>query len=272
MVANTVKKIPVFDPAFTEVVADVLAQTAFPGLTNIEIDRILQQIRLQSEAGNNKRERLYVTLHNAQARQGCGNALVAFIVRAMSPARHVKDPKRWQALRDQLNAVLVLHGYRINDEGRLATGVKASTLSEAAKLAGVLRTELLRRDAHPELLRYTEEEVVGKDLFHAMSEAAKSIPARVRSLTGLTNDGAELYDDAFGTNRTQPRLFINSFRTASEISEHKGFKSLLIGIHGHYRNPRAHTTRLGAVENYVDFYDLFSLLSYIHRRLDGSRV
>ncbi|MFF0532735.1 TIGR02391 family protein [Nocardia amikacinitolerans] len=62
----------------------------------------------------------------------------------------------------------------------------------------------------------------------------------------MGRDGAELYDEAFGTNCTQPKLFINSFDTASLISEHKGFKNLLLGIHGHCRNPRAHTTRYGS--------------------------
>ena len=46
------------------------------------------------------------------------------------------------------------------------------------------------------------------------------------------------------------------------------WKNLLIGIHGHYRNPRAHRTRYGASEQLIDFYDLFGLLSYTHRRLD----
>lgn len=40
-------------------------------------------------------------------------------------------------------------------------------------------------------------------------------------------------------------------------TQHKGFKNLLLGIHGHYRNPRAHATRLGASEDIADFYDAF---------------
>lgn len=226
-------RIPIFEITMTEAIADVLAQTNHPGLTNTEIDRVLEQVRVTSEMGSNKRDRLYRTLHNAQVRQGCGNALGAFVARAMAPTRYVNDPRRFEALRDQLNAVLVLHGYFVNNDGKLAHGTKVSTLSEAAKLAGELRTELNRRDTHTVLLQYTEEEVIVKDLFHAMSEAAKSVPDRVRTLTGIGLDGADLYDETFGTNHTPPKLFINSFDTASLISEHKGFKNLLLGIHGH---------------------------------------
>jgi uncharacterized protein (TIGR02391 family) len=64
----------------------------------------------------------------------------------------------------------------------------------------------------------------------------------------------------------QPMVRINA------LSEQKGFKNLLLGIHGHYRNPRAHRTGLGSSEDRDDFFDAFSLFSYIHRRLDRASV
>lgn len=101
-------KIPVFDPQFTEAVCNVLAQTEFPGLTGSEIRTLLEMVRVRElEPAGNKRASLYVTLHNVRVRQACGNAVAAFIARAMSPARYVDSRRRWQQLRDQLNAVLV---------------------------------------------------------------------------------------------------------------------------------------------------------------------
>ncbi len=64
----------------------------------------------------------------------------------------------------------------------------------------------------------------------------------------------------------------NTFETDSEQAEHRGFKNLLTGIHGHYRNPRAHNTRLGSQEAKQDFHDAFGLFSYVHRRLDDASV
>ncbi len=59
-------------------VCDVLAQTDFPGLTGSEIDSLLRMVRVdQRETGANKRESLYVTLHNVQARQQAGNVVGA---------------------------------------------------------------------------------------------------------------------------------------------------------------------------------------------------
>lgn len=266
-----IDKIAVFDPQFTEAVCNILAQTGHPGLTGSEIRTLLQMVHVQHlEPGSNKRSSLFATLHNVQAAQHCGNVVSAFITRAMAPARYVDDHRRWQQLRDQLNAVLVLYGYRINEEGKLASGARASTLTEAAKLAGILQAELHRRDTHPELFRFCEEEVIARDLFHAMSEAAKSVPQRVRNMTGLAGDGQALYDQVFGTRQDPPLVLINNYRTDSDQSEQKGFKNLLIGIHGHYRNPRAHRTRYGTDEQMIDLYDLFGLLSYVHRRLDDA--
>lgn len=250
-------------------VCDVLAQTDSPGLTGSEIDTLLRMVRVEArEPAGNKRESLYVTLHNVQARQQARNIVGGFIARAMSPGRYATQPNRFADLRDQLNEFLVFYGYSINEAGKLVTGKKASTISEGAALAGRLQTELKRRGCHPELLRYCDEELVNRSLFHAISEASKSIPSRVRTITGLAGDGATLYDGVFGTNRERPIWSINAHTSDSEISEHRGFKNLLVGIHGHFRNPRAHTNRIMTDEELVDFYDAFSLFSYVHRRLD----
>lgn len=263
------KKIPPFPTEMVKGVCDVLAQTDSPGLTGSEIDTLLRMVRVEArEPAGNKRESLYVTLHNVQARQQAGNIVGGFIARAMSPGRYATQPNRFADLRDQLNEFLVFYGYSINEAGKLVTGKKASTISEGAALAGRLQTELKRRGCHPELLRYCDEELVNRSLFHAISEASKSIPSRVRTITGLAGDGATLYDGVFGTNRERPIWSINAHTSDSEISEHRGFKNLLVGIHGHFRNPRAHTNRIMTDEDLVDFYDAFSLFSYIHRRLD----
>jgi uncharacterized protein (TIGR02391 family) len=269
---STVKRpvsIRPFPAAMVKGVCDVLAKTEYPGLTNSEMDSLLRMVCVdRREPAGNKRESLCLTLLNVQARQGAGNVVEDFIASAMSLGRYAADPERFAKLRGELNEFLVYSGYSISESGNLVKGTKASTMSEGAALAGRLETELRRRGCHSELLRYCDEELVTRSLFHAMSEASKSIPTRVRSITGLAGDGAALYDEVFGTNRERPTWSINDYQTDSEISEHRGFKNLLVGIHGHFRNPRAHTSRILTEENPIDFYDALSLFSYVHRRLD----
>ncbi len=144
----------VFDTAMTIAVADVLAQTDYPGLTESEIVRPLPAAKLTAlEDGRNKRERLAATLNNAQVEKRNGAYLVRFVNAAMSPVRYASDPDRFRALQTQLNSVLVLYGYKIDDQGRFARARKrATTLDEAAELAGALHTELRRRGCHDALL------------------------------------------------------------------------------------------------------------------------
>jgi uncharacterized protein (TIGR02391 family) len=265
------KKIPIFDIALTKAVSEVLGQTEWPGLSNREIDQLLAQVRINERPPGNKRDSLYIALHNKQVSQGAGNALSGFIARAMHASRYVNDHPRESQLRDQLNEALVFFGYSVTAEGRLKVGATARTLSEGAALAGSLRSELLRRGTHGELLRYCSEELITKSIFHATTEAAKSIPNRLRLMTGYLSDGAILYDGIFGTGgASKPILLINEYRSESDFSEHKGFKNLLIGVHGHYRNPRAHSSRIDSKEDLDDFYDAFAFFSYAHRRLDRS--
>lgn len=267
--ANAAPPAP-FAPEFVRAICDVLAQTGPPGLTNSEIDQLLAQLHLGArDASHNKRTSLFYVLYNAQVPEQTGLPVLRFANAAMAPIRYISDPKRFEDLRSQLNEVMVFHSLSVSDKGRLThRSSAASTLTEGAKLAGRLHAELRHRGAHELLFQYCDEELVTRSLFHGLFEAAKSIPARVRTMTGLAGDGSALYDQVFGTNTVSPLLFINGYRTESDISEHRGFKHLLLGVHGHYRNPRAHSSRIDADEQLDDFYDAMTLFSYIHRRLD----
>lgn len=267
---------PAYSYSLVQAVCDVLGQTDHPGLVGTELDKLLSGLNASPRDKNvNKRTGLLESLYQAQ--QTDGQILIAFLTRAMAPQRYVKDPQRFENLRQQLNEVLIFNELEINKEGRVArASTRATTLSEAAKLTGRLHTELRHRAAHELLFTYCSEELVNQSLFHALTEASKSIPNRVRELSGQSGDGWILYNAAFGhrdgKNRTEPSLFINGYGTESEKIEHEGFRSLLVGIHGHYRNPRAHSNRINNEEDLNDFFDAMSLFSYIHKRLDGTRT
>jgi uncharacterized protein (TIGR02391 family) len=87
-------------------------------------------------------------------------------------------------------------------------------------------------------------------------------------------DGGGLFDHCFGAKRGTPVLRINAYATESDESEHRGFTNLLRGIFGTFRNPPAHIPR--ATQEWTitetDALDLFSMLSYVQRRLDGART
>lgn len=264
--------LPPFSLAFITAISNVLAQTESPGLTGSEIRAALQRTNVsEPEPGNNKRESLRITLNNVQARNKAGNVVVRFITEAMDPTLYAQPDQRarWRELQTQLNSAMAMAGLRVNEQGKVAKLPRAArSLDDVARLTSSLKEELQRRGCHAVLLAYCREELVAESLFHATSEAAKSVFERIRQLSGSTDDGAALLDYAFGAKTGDPILRINALATESDRSEHRGFKNLLLGIHGHFRNPRAHTPRLLANEDRSDFLDSFSLFSYVHRKLD----
>lgn len=65
-------------------------------------------------------------------------------------------------------------------------------------------------------------------------------------------------------------LAINPLRTESERSEQKGFATLVQGVFRKFRNPTAHEARIFWQMSKEDTEDLLSMVSLIHRRLDGA--
>jgi uncharacterized protein (TIGR02391 family) len=258
-----------------QAVADVLASTDWPGLSNTEITRLLGMLGIADVEASNKRTRLWGALLNQQHRDRASNCIIRFIAEAMAPGRFLQDERRFEALRDGLTEALSLVGLRVNDQGKVArAAATATTLDEVARMAGRLRTELLRRGVHPEVLRYCEEELLRRSLFHAVFEATKGVSERLRQMSGFASDGAGLVDQCFGAGTGTPVVRINAYQTVSEISEHRGFANLVKGIFGTFRNPPAHTPRAtaGWALTEPDALDLFSMLSLVHRRLDAANV
>ena len=163
-------------------------------------------------------------------------------------------------------------GLRVLDDGRLASGERATTLSEAAVHANNLRSELRRRGTHGDVLRYCTDELLAKNAFHAQLEATKSVFDKLRTRTGLTDDGARLVDAALALGQSgTPALQINDLATATDRDEQTGFANLIKGLAGMFRNPVAHDPRVLRTVVDDELLEVLTTLSMIHRRLDLAR-
>lgn len=256
-----------------EGVADVLGETS-RGLTGSEILLLLQRSKIEDVAPDiTKRHRIRVALLARQARDGAANCVIRFVTEAMQPVRYREEPALFSTRQDALNEVLVFLGLRINEEGKVARGIKADTLSEAAKHANSLRTELRRRGVHAEVLRYCSQEVLERNPFHAALEATKSVPDRLRSMGGESGDGATLIDATLALGQAgTPRVAINALSTDSERDEQSGFATLCKGLLSMFRNPIAHDPRLSRSVGDDELLEVLMVVSMIHRRLDNATV
>jgi len=252
-----------------EVICKHLADTN-SGLTGTEIGNILRQIGLQDiDPLNTKWKRLFNAFAKYQYEFHNGDKILAFISRALSPKLYIGRIEIFKEKIRPINTLLAFHGLEWRDDGKYYVVDTANSLSEADKRAQKLKEKLEARNVHPFILNYCNAELLSDNYFHAVLEACKSIASFIRSKTGLTTDGSQLIDDALSGNN--PKIRINNFINETEISEQKGFVNLSKGLFGTFRNPTAHAAKIEWNMTEQDALDIFSLASYIYRRIHLSK-
>ncbi|MGC4033237.1 MAG: TIGR02391 family protein [Tepidisphaeraceae bacterium] len=254
-------------------IARILADTE-SGLTGSQIAHLLEDCRIPDTAPTlTKWRRLHNALVEFQIKHGVGNHVVVFITRAMNPANYTAAPKTHEERRIQLNGVLAFCGMAVGEDGKIRRAEVASNLDEALARADRLRSVLRQRNVHGDVLRYCNAEILAKNYFHPVFEAMKSITAKIRMLSGLTSDGAELVDQAFQLGKSAtPMLAISALDTETLRGEQRGFVSLVKGIYGTIRNPLAHNPKIEWDMTEQDALDILTMISLIHRKLDKAVV
>jgi uncharacterized protein (TIGR02391 family) len=263
--------IPSLPAPVLQKVSDIIGDTEL-GLTGSDIGRFLAQAGIADSAmSTTKRYRLYEALSIRQRQDGCANNVLNFVMAVMTPVNYVGASHRFEERRAALNETLSFVGLSIGPDGKLSTAKVAQTLSEAENRARSLRQELLRRGAHAEVLRFCRVELLQDNYFHAVLEAAKSLAARLRTMSGSTLDGTKLVDQVLELGSAGiPVLAFNALATETDRSEHRGLVLMIKGVFGAFRNLTAHEAKILRPIGEQDATDLLTTISLLHRKLDGA--
>lgn len=186
----------------------------------------------------------------------------------MAPASYASRPDSFAWRQDELNVALAFVGYAVNDRGQVIRVPAESTVTGARARAKRLLSKLEGRGTHEEILVYCTAELVQDNYFHAVLEATKGMAERIRQMSGLATDGAELAAAALSVKA--PKIALSSLQSESEQSEQKGISNLLIGVFGAIRNPIAHAPKVLWPMSEQDAIDVLGILSYVHRKLDNA--
>lgn len=232
-----------------------------------DISRTLEIVGIQDNSGEStKWRRLNHIFNEVQARDSCANRIVSFIQSFLSPSRYVSRAKEFEERRQSLNVLLAFEGLEFGEDGQFRHRKVAKTLSDAEKRLNAIRNKFQGRVLHMEVLKYCRKELLEDNYFHAVFEATKGLAQRIRELSGIELDGANLVDKVFSIE--EPILALNTLQTVTEKSEHKGFALLLKGCFGAVRNPLAHGPKI-LWNGEDDAADYLSLISLLHRKLDN---
>lgn len=265
-------RIPPFDAQHLTSLAKILADTA-SGLTGTQIEYLLRDSQIPDVTPQmTKWKRLFNAFVEFQNKRQFGNHVVVFINRAMNPVQYTSFPHVFHERRDALNAVLSFSGLYLADDGKVRWSSKAQNLDQALERANRLHVALTSRKVHPDVLAFCKAELLQENFFHAVFEAMKSIASKIRSMSGLTSDGAQLIEGAFSIGKDRsPILAINALVTETDFGEQRGFVSLLTGLFGTIRNPTAHNPKIEWDMSEQDALDILTTISLVHRKLDKAR-
>ena len=224
----------------------------------------------EGAASGTKWKRLFNAVVTAQNRQQDGRPLLRLVAEVMAPVRF-NSPEDFEAHRVAVSERLLLSGYRVREDGKVASVAAATTLSEAQQRADELRSELSRRDVHPDVLHFCRAELLQHNYFHAVLEASKSVAEKLRDRSDEQGDGATLVDKTCSIS-SGPIIAFNDLETEWERSEQTGLATLLKGLFGTFRNPTAHAPKVRWATSRADALDVLTLASMLHRRLDAATV
>jgi len=263
------ERVPPFDAQHLTSIAKILADTV-EGLTGTQIGYLLKDCKIPDVSPDQtKWKRLFNAFVEFQNQRQFGNHVVVFISKTMNPVQYTAAPQLFALRRDQLNTLLAFSGMSVGEDGRVRWAYRAQGLDEALQRASRLHASLVSRAVHRDVLEFCKAELLQENYFHAVFEAMKSIAAKIRHMSGLATDGAELVKEAFALGKDgRPILAINALKTETDRGEQRGFTNLLVGLFGTIRNPIAHNPKVEWPMAEQDALDILTMASLIHRKLD----
>lgn len=261
-------------------IANILGATDCRILSKSTLKTLLQQEKLTvADDGNrsnryfyqiglNKRDWLYNCFAETCNREQNCDKVLRFVEAALNPIRYTAEADRahYFSLKRELNKVLLLIGLVVDETGKIVPVKKASTLAEVDERVDHLNAELQKRHIHHEVKKYCKKDFLQKDFFDAVFEASKGLAQRVREISGMQEDGGQLFQQAFSLKN--PSLFFNTLQTDSEKSEFTGLRELLQAIFHLVRNPAAHTPKINWKVEEEKALDILTVISFAHKYLD----
>lgn len=250
-------------------------------LTHSQIDKFLIQCQITNESiasqsiaggfayktGTNKKDKLFNSFANEINKTKSHNKIIAFIEAVINPVTFANGSKdNYENMLESLNRVLAFVGLQANKDGKIISVIVVKTIDEVDLRFNSVERKMDARNIHSEVKKYCKRDILQKDYFNIVLEAAKGLAERVRQLSGLKDDGCELFQKAFSSNDVY--LAVNKMETKTDKSEQGGLRALMEAIFLLFRNPQSHIPKINYAIDEDKAMDTLTMISFAHSYLD----
>lgn len=237
-------------------------------LSGSEITAKLNNLKIADNSNQStKWRRINYIFSELTNRDNSSNSFLRFIQNVLAPESYVNNPELFETTRNEINKLLSFSGIEYSKDGSYNFIKKVTTIDEARQRTNSLITKLRDRNVNPNVLKYCREELLKDNYFHSILEAAKGLADTVRTLSGLSGDGAQLFDTAFSTDN--PVIAMNTLKTDAEKNQQKGLAMMLKGVFTMMRNVTAHTPKIKWVINEEDAVKMLMTISFLQDYIDN---
>ncbi len=237
-------------------------------MTGSTISKMLNILNISDNSGQStKWRRLDHIMRESQNTYNCGNKIVEIIQYVFHPTSSwFNSSVDYKECIKEINKCISFYGYELQEDGKIHQITSTKTRTQANEKYDLLKSKLLERNIHPQVLKFCTQDIVNEDYFSIIFEATKSIYDRIRNMTGINKDGNQLIFTCF--DKKYPIIAFNTLTTQIEQNLYDGLKNLLLSIGQIGRNPRAHTPKIYSYDNLDNCLDILNLISLAHKMLD----
>jgi uncharacterized protein (TIGR02391 family) len=251
-------------------ICDALASSG-SGLTGTEIGTFLLRLDIADPgAGVSKKSRLLEALTQRQNRDGDGRSVTAFIQSAMEPARYVGTADLFENRRSHLNEILAKSDLQVGEDGKVHSLSPTEKTKDAAEWASAFNQKLETSRLHSRVTHLLLDETQDFSGYKKAVELVRAVSERIREISGLTCDGAELVDRAFGglSSGRMPLVALADLSSDSGRSAQASLIGLTKGFLSTFRSSVGFAPRIPWEISDDDLLDLAAMASFLLRKLD----
>lgn len=257
-----------FDAQSIETISRIIGNI----MTGSTITKMLEQLNIEDNSNQStKWRRLDFVMRETQTTYGCGNKVLEIIKYVFHPTSSwFSDNNEYKSSINEINKCISFYGYEAQEDGNIHLIKSSKTRTQANERYDLLKSKLIERNIHPQILEFCTLDIVNEDYFSIIFEASKSVYDRIRKMTGITLDGNRLIYTCFDLK--YPIIVFNSLKTDTEKNLYNGLKNILLSIAQIGRNPKAHTPKIYSYDSLDNCLDILNLISFSHKMLDQCSI